>query len=219
MLFLSFEGIDGSGKSTQADRLLHRLEADGYKAILVREPGGTALSERIRTLLLSPSLNIDPRAELLLFSAARAQLVSETIRPALEAGTIVIADRFFDSTSAYQGGGRGLEDLEWMRTFHRSVTGGLIPDRTFYFHIEPDSAYQRRRKRSESDESADRMERSSREFFESVADAYDRIAGTEPDRIHTIDATRSKDEIAKYIWTETLRLIHDRSGTGTPRPG
>jgi len=114
MLLLTFEGIDGSGKSTQARLLDERLREEGYETLLVREPGGTAFSERVRSLLLDPSLNVQPFAELLLFSAARAQLVAERIRPALEAGRIVICDRFYDSTTAYQGAGRGVAEPAWL---------------------------------------------------------------------------------------------------------
>lgn len=205
MLFLSFEGIDGSGKSTHANRLLKRLLAQGYSAMLVREPGGTALSERIRSLLLDPSLEIHPRAELLLFSAARAQLVRQSIRPALEKGTIVIADRFFDSTTAYQGGGRNLESLEWMRAFHEHVTDGLVPDRTFYFRVDPEVARQRRARRS--DDQTDRMESGGRSFFRDVADAYDEIAKSEPGRVHIVDAERTLEDVEEEVWAETLRLI------------
>ena len=123
-MIISFEGIDGSGKSTQAKRLLDRLGASSLDVLYVREPGGTAVSERIRTLLLDPSLVMDPFAEMLLFSAARAQLVREKIRPFHEAGGIVICDRFFDSTVAYQGGGRQVADPDWLGDFQRVVTDG-----------------------------------------------------------------------------------------------
>ncbi len=216
MLFLSFEGIDGSGKSTQAQQLRKRLEAEGYETLLVREPGGTALSERVRELLLDPALHIEPVSELLLFSAARAQLVRETIRPALDEGMIVLADRFFDSTTAYQGGGRGLWDREWMTAFHLRVTDGLLPNRTYYFRLPPALAGGRREQRS-VDSEADRMERSGEDFFETVAKSYDEIAQRESERVLTVDATRSIDAIAKEVWMDASRLIHRIRGTASVR--
>lgn len=144
MLLLSFEGIDGSGKSTQA-RLLERYLRDrGRDPLLVREPGGTELSERVRTLLLQEDLAIDPLAEMLLFSAARAQLVADRIRPALQAGRIVLCDRFYDSTTAYQGGGRQLADPDWLNGLHRRVTQGIVPDRTYLIELPPSEAQTRR---------------------------------------------------------------------------
>lgn len=218
MLFLSFEGLDGSGKTTQAERLQARLERDGYRTLLVREPGGTALSERIRTLLLDSSLRINPRAEMLLFSAARAQLVSEAIRPALASGTIVIADRFFDSTTAYQGGGRGIGNVDWMENFHRHVTGGLVPDCTFYFRIEPADAAARRRLR-EGAAPPDRMEQSDDTFFEKVAAAYDQLVRSEPDRIRVVDASQTIEQITDAVWKDVSRLLHQRRGTARTTAG
>ena len=144
MLLLTFEGIDGSGKSTQARRLAAFLREAGRDPLLVREPGGTELSERLRAVLLDTRSNMHPMAELLLFSAARTQLVAERIRPALEAGRIVICDRFYDSTTAYQGAGRGVADPAWLQSFHRRVTDGLVPDRTFLVALPPERAQKRR---------------------------------------------------------------------------
>ena len=122
-MLITFEGIDGSGKSTQARMLEEHLRSEGRNVRLVREPGGPPLAECIRSLLLSHDVEISPFAELLLFSAARAQLVRETIRPALNAGSVVICDRFYESTTAYQGAGRGLADPAWLDEFHKHVTG------------------------------------------------------------------------------------------------
>ena len=144
-MLLSFEGLDGSGKTTQARLLEARLREEGYQTLLVREPGGTALGEQVRGLLLDPSLHIAPMAELMLFSSARAQLVAEKVRPALEAGTVVLCDRFFDSTLAYQGGGRGVAPLAWLRDFCLHVTAGLLPSRTYLVRVTPETAFQRRR--------------------------------------------------------------------------
>jgi dTMP kinase len=134
-LLVTFEGIDGCGKSTQVARLVERLRQQGQDPLAVREPGGTPLSERIRSLLLEPGQSIEPRAELLLFAAARAELVASVIRPALASGQMVICDRFFDSTTAYQGAGRKLADPAWLADFHRFTTQGLVPDRTFVLDV------------------------------------------------------------------------------------
>ncbi len=190
-MLLTFEGIDGSGKSTQARLLVEHLEARGGWPLLVREPGGTALSEHVRALLLDPALAVDPVAELLLFSAARAQLCAEVIRPALEAGRVVICDRFYDSTTAYQGAGRTLDqqarfDAGWLEALHRRVTGGLVPDRTYLVRLAPEAARQRRRGAA-----PDRMETADAAFYARVAAAYDRLAEVHPERFLTLDGTCS----------------------------
>lgn len=202
-MFISFEGLDGSGKTTQIERLHARLEADGQTVVRVREPGGTAVSERIRTLLLDPDAPIVPRAELLLFSAARAQVCDEVIRPALHRGDVVLADRFFDSTTAYQGGGRGLADTAWLGGFHRFVTDGLVPDLTVYLRLDPETALARRRARSSAD---DRMEASGDRFFRKVATAYDALAADEPGRMLVLDAAQPVGALADAIWEAVRRL-------------
>lgn len=209
MLLITFEGIDGSGKSTQAVRLVDRFREAGRPTELVREPGGTDLSERIRSILLDPSISMGALSELLLFSAARAQLVDERIRPALSEGTVVVCDRFFDSTTAYQGAGRGVADLGWIRTFNDRVTGGLEPDRTYLITIEPEEALRRRSGRSP----ADRMELSDLDFYRRVADAYDRLAKEEPGRFRRIDGRRGIDEIAGEVWEDARALLLERAGT------
>lgn len=211
-MFITFEGIDGSGKSTQARMLIDRLERSGRKTLLLREPGGTDLSERIRDLLLDPDRSIEPFAELLLFSAARAQLVAECIRPALAAGITVVSDRFFDSTTAYQGGGRGVAEPEWLQDFHRHVTGGLAPDRTVLCRLPAGVALSRRSHRGQ-----DRMEREGAAFQESVARAYDRLAASEPDRFLVLDATCSQEEIHEEIWADIAPRLE--SGTGRDASG
>ncbi|PSQ88353.1 MAG: dTMP kinase [Bacteroidetes bacterium QS_4_64_154] len=165
MLLLTFEGIDGSGKSTQARLLNEYLRENGYETLLVREPGGTELSERIRSVLLEPDVNVHPMAELLLFSAARTQLVAERVRPALDNGKIVICDRFYDSTTAYQGAGRGVADPSWLQSFHRRVTDGLVPDRTYLVELAPDTA---RVRRDEDAAGGDRMEAEDQDFYHRV---------------------------------------------------
>lgn len=224
-MLITFEGIDGSGKSTQAERLVRRLEDQGAQPLLVREPGGTALSERVRALLLDTSLHVEPLAELLLFSAARAQLVAERIRPALEAGHVVVCDRFYDSTTAYQGGGRGL-DVAWLRHFNQRVTGGLVPDRTYLVLLDPALALQRRatrdgRPRQEHLKAhpdvrkGDRMEAAGEAFYERVTSAYRQLAEEER-RIRCLDGTRSAEALHKEIWADVRRLMGRPRGTPAP---
>ena len=212
-MLITLEGIDGSGKSTQAERLVRRLEERGERPLLVREPGGTALSERVRALLLDPALPTEPLAELLLFSAARAQLVAERIRPALTSGRVVVCDRFYDSTTAYQGGGRGM-DVGWLRGFNRRVTGGLVPDRTYLVLLDPATALQRRGARLvPKAQRGDRMEASGRAFYERVAAAYRWLADEEPDRILCLDGTRSVEALHEAIWADVCRLLEKANGT------
>lgn len=206
MPFITFEGIDGSGKSTQAERLAARLRAAGRDVALFREPGGTALAERVRSILLDPTLPIGDLAELLLFSAARAQLVEERIRPALDAGIIVVCDRFYDSTSAYQGGGRRVADPAWIDALNREVTRDLVPDRTYLMEIDPDAARARLRNRSEGPH-ADRMEQSNASFYRRVAETYARLAEREPHRFMRLDGARTVEEIEEEIWSDVQRLL------------
>ena len=206
-MIISFEGIDGSGKSTQAKRLLDRLGASSLDVLYVREPGGTAVSERIRTLLLDPSLVMDPFAALLLFSAARAQLGREKIRPFHEAGGIVICDRFFDSTVAYQGGGRQVADPDWLGDFQRVVTDGVVPDRTYLIRLDVATASQRLTERLGPGEAADRLESAGMAFFERVFNAYERLSASEPNRFVVINGQQSIDEVAAEVWADLLPTL------------
>lgn len=216
MLFITFEGIDGSGKSTQAELLVERLEDAGRKSLLLREPGGTELSERVRTLLLEPSLPINDFAELLLFSAARAQLVSERIRPALRDGAVVVCDRFYDSTTAYQGAGRMVAELSWVKDLNRHVTGGLAPDRTYLIALQPEAAARRRDGRTgAADEPVDRMEQSDESFYRRVCAAYDQMAAEEPERFKRLDGTRTIDDLSEEIWLDVERILEHRDGTAS----
>jgi dTMP kinase len=182
-VFITLEGIDRSGKTTQA-----RLLADAVGALLLREPGGTEAGERIRELLADAELALDPVSELLLFGAARAELVRREIRPALESGRDVVCDRFTDSTLAYQGAARGL-GTEAVTELNRIATGGLAPDLTLLLRIEPGPAAQR------EGEDDDRFEREGLELQSAVADAYDEIARREPERVVVIDAARDVDAV------------------------
>lgn len=211
-MLISFEGIDGSGKSTQVARLKQRLEAEGIPVDLVREPGGTALSERIRALLLDPEISVDPLAELLLFSAARAQLVREHIVPCLAEGKIVLCDRFFDSTTVYQGVGRGLDQDGWLAAFNRRVTGGLVPWRTYLVDIDPDEAT-RRRVAQGGRANRDRMELASSDFYSRIVDAYRSLARAEPGRWCVIDGRLSIDEIAQWVWSDFVRMTERTRNT------
>ena len=186
-MFVSLEGIDGSGKSTQA-RLLAAALGD---AVLVREPGGTDAAERIRDLLADPALELDPVAELMLFCAARADLVRGVIRPALDAGRTVVCDRFADSTTAYQGGARGLGS-ELAERFSAAATGGLEPDLTLLLKIDPEQAAHR----SAGD---DRFESAGLEFQRAVSSAYEDLADRHPERIVVIDAGGSVEEVHDLV--------------------
>lgn len=187
-MFISLEGVDGSGKSTQA-RLL--VEALGPETVAIREPGGTDAAERIRALLADPSLELDPFAELLLFSAARADLVSRVIRPALEAGKVVVADRFADSSVAYQGGARGL-GTSHVLSLVDMVIDGLWPDLTLLLKVDPEVGLGRAG-------SEDRFEAEGLDLQRAVAEAYEEIAIVASDRVVVIDATGSVDEVHERV--------------------
>ncbi len=200
-MLITFEGIDGCGKSTQAQLLADHLADWGLTVHLVREPGGTPVSERIRSLLLDIDLEIDPFAEMLLYSAARAQLVRSKLRALLGAGHVVICDRFFDSTVAYQGGGRQIAEPDWLAGFQREVTNGLVPDRTYLIRVSLETANQRQHGRT-----ADRMERSDSSFFERVVKAYDDLAEKNTNRICTVDGEPSPRKIFERILADLSEL-------------
>src|SRR5271169_2243176 len=195
-MFITFEGIDYSGKSTQAKLLVDVLRRQRYETVLLREPGGTPVSEKVRELVLDKKhLELTQRTELLLFSAARSQLVSEIIRPALDAGTIVVCDRFYDSTTAYQGYGRGI-DLADVASLNTIATAGLVPDLSIFVDVTVDEII---RRQNVANVPVDRMESAGREFFERVRAGYHAIAKAEPLRWHIVDGIRSVDVIHKEI--------------------
>ena len=198
--FITFEGGEGCGKSTQVRRLAAALEERGRKVLLTREPGGTRLAEMIRTLLKDEAE--DPpvdRAELLLFLAARAQLVRNVIRPALEAGTWVLSDRFSDSTIAYQGYGRGLS-VDFVKAANEFACEGLTPDLTLLLDVEPSVAVQRMRGREEAtNTSADRIERAGDEFHARLRRGFLELAAADAPRIVIIDASGTPDEVSRAI--------------------
>jgi dTMP kinase len=184
---ITVEGLDGAGKTTLIGTLAGALHERGREALALREPGGVALSERVRALVKDPELEMDGRAEALLYAAARAQLVAEQLRPLLDAGRWVLLDRFVDSSLAYQGAGRGL-GVEEVRRLNAFATGGLAPDRTLLLRIDPAAGLARVAGRAGD---ADRLEREDAAFFDRVARAYDELAAAEPERIAVLDAARA----------------------------
>ena|SRR5438270_1135892 len=195
-LFITFEGTEGSGKTTQAELAAEWLSK--REPVLVREPGGTELSEQIRDVLLYRGLAIDPEAEMYLFMASRRQLIAEVIEPALAAGQLVIADRYHDSTLAYQGGGRGVP-TSWPATFPK-------PDLTFLLVGDVETGLGRH---EAAGKSKDRMERESVEFHRKVAEAYEGLAAAEPDRFVRLDAAGSRDKVQFEI-RDRLQPLLDR---------
>ena len=195
-MFITLEGIDRSGKTTQAALLAAAL---GPQTLLLREPGGTRLGERVRELLKDPGLDLGPGAELLLFSAARAQLVGEVVWPAREAGRDIVCDRFTDSTVAYQGVAREL-GVELVERLTELVVGSCVPDLTLVLRIDAELAGSRR------GDDPDRFESEGIEFQRRVAAAYDEIAARHPQRIVVVDATGSAEEVHARI----LELVRER---------
>lgn len=189
-MFVTLEGIDGAGKSTQA-RLL--AEALGSETLLLREPGGTPVGERLRDVLKDGTLELTPRSELLLFAAARAELVERVIKPALEAGRDVVCDRFVDSTVAYQGRARGL-DPALVDALNEGVVAGCMPDRTILLRVPVGAAVARTEDR-EGPRTSDRFEREGPVFQERIAAAFDAIAESDPDRVVAVDAQGTIEEV------------------------
>jgi dTMP kinase len=191
-MFVSFEGLDGSGKSTQAELLRTRLEADGAEVVATREPGGTELGERLRDLVLHGG-HVSPWAEALMYAASRAQHVDEVIRPALERGAAVVCDRYVDSSVAYQGVGRGL-GLERVLELNLDAVGGLLPGRTFLLLLDPVEAPTR------LSGEHDRLEREDDDFRARVDAGYRELAARFPERIVALDGTLPAEELAEEVY-------------------
>jgi dTMP kinase len=196
-MFVSFEGLDGSGKTTQVERLRASLEADGREVVTAREPGGTALGEQLRALVLHGD-EMTPWAEALLYAAARAELVAAVIEPALARGADVLLDRYFDSSVAYQGIGRGL-GLHEVLELNLLAVGGRVPDRTFVLAVDPTRSLER------LGGSPDRIERESAAFHERVAAGYEELAALFPERLVLLDGTLDPEELAERIQDELQR--------------
>jgi dTMP kinase len=204
-VFISFEGSEGCGKSTQVQRLAERLRSLGHRVLLTREPGGTEIGEHLRHLLQFSKAGhaMTSQTELLLFTASRAQLVREVIAPALLAGTIVIADRFLDSTTVYQGVARKL-DAAHVAAINSFAVGGILPDVTFILDLDPEIARQRMSQRTLP---LDRMESQPDTFYENVRAGYLAVARENPERIHLLDAGVSIDALGEKIWTHLAPLL------------
>ncbi len=209
-LFFTFEGVEGSGKTTQLRRLSATLRQAGQRVAETREPGGTSLGDAIRSILLATrNLEMVAETELFLYLASRAQLCREWIVPALNAETIVVCDRFADATVAYQGYGRGL-DLKLIRTINRVATGGLTPDLTILLDLDPREGLRRVRERGQvplPESLLDRLEAEALEFHDRVRKGYLQLAREESHRFQIIDATQSEEAIAAEIWARVEPLI------------
>ncbi len=206
-MFITFEGTDGSGKTTQVGQTAEVLRARGYQVLLTREPGGTSIGDQIRQVLLGmKSQGMHPRAELLLFSASRAQLVEEVIRPHLADGGIVICDRFYDSTYAYQGYGHGL-DLTDLRAITHFATGGLTPDLTVFLDIAPEDSLQRRLSSLEKGGEWNRLDDMALAFHRRVRQGYHTLAAAEPKRWVSINAARPISEVQSEILSTLERRL------------
>ncbi|MCA1594450.1 MAG: dTMP kinase [Acidobacteria bacterium] len=200
--FITFEGIDGSGKSTQLRMLASELRQRGQQVVATREPGGTPLGTRLREALLDAQEQVDPLAELLLYAADRAQHVRALVRPALESDHIILSDRYADATVAYQGAGRGFPD-QLIAEVVALATGGLMPDLTLIFDLTVDESLRRTSRRVRDDQQADRLDAEDAAFHQRVRDAYMRIAAAEPERVKIIDASGAVEE----THAEVLKLV------------
>lgn len=206
-LFITFEGTDGSGKTTQAARLAAHLQKEGYEVVQVHEPGGTEAGERVRALLLDRGLDgMDPMAELLLYEAARAQLVREVVVPALEEGKVVVCDRFSDSSVAYQGYGRKLGP-DIVEQLNAAATGGLSPDRTILLDMDPEISMQRAA--AGGDGGPDRIEAEGAGLQRDVYDGFRALAAVNPERIRIVAAHRSPDQVQLAAFVELQDLFAD----------
>lgn len=204
--FITFEGIDGCGKSTQLRLLASELRLRGLEVVTTREPGGTPLGKRIRNVLLDPQIEVDPLAELLLFAADRAQHVRTLLRPAIKSGSIVLSDRYADATAAYQGAGRAFTP-ELITKVIEIATGGLKPDLTLVFDLSVAECLARTERRTEGENRTDRLDAEDAAFHARVRDAYLQLAAREPDRVRIVDATGSVNEIHQRVLGVVIPLL------------
>lgn len=212
-LFITFEGIEGCGKSTQAARLAQGLREAGYRVVETREPGGTPLAERTRALLLGASAEpVAPECEAFLILAGRSQHVTQVIRPALDAGAVVLCDRFADSTLAYQGYARGL-NLRTLQTLNRFATGGMIPDLTLLLDLPVAIGLERRRREKDQN----RLDREATVFHQRVRKGFLALAARQPRRIKVIDASRAPDSVAREVASIVTRHLTRRK-IGASKP-
>ena len=212
MLFITFVGTEGAGKSTQIQRIADRYRRLGRPVLVIREPGGTPAGARIRTILKDPGLagQIAPETELLLVNASRSELIRQIILPALGEGRIVLCDRFVDSTVAYQGYGRGL-DLAKLWEVIGYATGGLMPETTIFLELSLEASEERRRQRERrggEDSGADRFERLDRAFFRRVELGFKEIIRRDPNRVRAVDALGEPEEVTERIWD----ILHRKPG-------
>jgi dTMP kinase len=208
-LFITFEGTEGCGKSTQIELLARTLHDLGHHVRALREPGGTPVGEEIRHTLKHSKANVamTPETELLLMNASRAQIVRETIRPALAAGEIVLCDRFYDSTTAYQGYGRGL-DLSLVRSVIDFAVGDTRPDLTILLHVTPEVSAERLLSRQSTLPFVrDRMEEGDRNFFARVAKGYEAIAAAEPNRVRVVDGMGAVEAVCAKVWEQVQPFL------------
>jgi dTMP kinase len=204
-VFITFEGVEGCGKSTQSRLLFRRLQRLAIPAILIHEPGVTSLGKKITHLLKwARQIEISPMAELLLFNASRAQLVEEKVRPSLQNGTIVICDRYADSTTAYQGYGRGL-NLDMVKSVNKAGMQGTMPDLTILMDISPLKGLARK-----SGDKRDRFEKETIKFHNKVREGYLKLAAAEPGRWLIVDAEQSKGKIFDIIWQKVISLLEEK---------
>lgn len=209
-LFVTFEGVEGCGKTTQAELLRQSLEQEGHRVVFTREPGGTDVGERIRDVLLDTRLSgMEPITELFLYLASRAQHVKELIRPALTGGAIVISDRFADASLAYQGAGRDIGELK-VKRLNEMATFNLVPDYTLLLDVPAEVGLERTLKRVGGEARQDRIEKEKLDFHARVRIGYLLLAEKEPDRIAVLDGTRNKDELAREILSRVKRVLEER---------
>jgi dTMP kinase len=214
--FITFEGIDGCGKSTQVRLLAGELRMRGLEVVSTREPGGTALGKRLRDVLLDPQIEVDPLAELLLFAADRAQHVRTLLLPTIEAGTIVLSDRYADATAAYQGAGRNFTP-EMIANVISIATGGLKPDLTLIFDLPVAECLSRTSRRTEGENRTDRLDAEDAAFHTRVRNAYLKLAADEPERVRIINASGSINETHALVTKVVMPFLESRdqrSGAG-----